>query len=63
MSLIQDFELGLLNAWILVIPMLIIAFSDMRATASRESGKAGDFQLTKKENRLTYVVFLPMVVS
>ena len=63
MSLIPEFELGLWNAWILVIPMLIIAFSDMRATASRESGKAGDFQLTKKENRLTYAVFLPMVVS
>jgi protein-S-isoprenylcysteine O-methyltransferase Ste14 len=63
MSLIPEFELGLWNAWILVIPMLIISFSDMRATASRESGKAGDFQLTRKENRLTYAVFLPMVVS
>jgi protein-S-isoprenylcysteine O-methyltransferase Ste14 len=63
MSLIPAFELGLWNAWILVIPILIISFSDMRATASRESGKAGDFKLTKKENRLTYAVFLPMVVS
>ena len=63
MSLIPAFELGLWNAWILVIPMLIISFSDMRATAARESGKAGDFQLTRKENRLTYAVFLPMVVS
>jgi len=63
LSLIPEFELGLWNAWILVIPMLIIAFSEMRATASRESGKAGDFQLTKKENRLTYAVFLPMVIS
>jgi protein-S-isoprenylcysteine O-methyltransferase Ste14 len=62
-SLIPAFELGLWNAWILVIPILIISFSDMRATASRESGKAGDFQLTRKENRLTYAVFLPMVVS
>jgi protein-S-isoprenylcysteine O-methyltransferase Ste14 len=35
----------------------------MRATASRESGKAGDFKLTRKENRLTYAVLLPMVVS
>ena len=35
----------------------------MRATAARESGKAGDFQLTRKENRLTYAVFLPMVIS
>jgi protein-S-isoprenylcysteine O-methyltransferase Ste14 len=63
MSFIPAFELGLWNAWILVIPMLIISFSDMRATASRESGKAGDFKLTRKENRLTYAVFLPMVVS
>jgi protein-S-isoprenylcysteine O-methyltransferase Ste14 len=63
MSLIPDFELGLWNAWILVIPMLIISFSDMRVTASREAGKAGDFKLTRKENRLTYAVFLPMVVS
>ena len=60
MSLIPEFELGIWNAWILVIPMLIISFSDMRATAARESGKAGDFQLTRKENRLTYAVFLPL---
>ena len=63
MSLIPAFELGLWNAWILVIPILIIMFSDMRATSIRESGKAGDFQLTRKENRLTYAVFIPMVVS
>jgi protein-S-isoprenylcysteine O-methyltransferase Ste14 len=63
MSFIPAFELGLWNAWILIIPIVIISFSDMRATASRESGKAGDFQLTRKENRLTYAVFLPMVVS
>ena len=63
MSLIPEFELGLWNAWILVIPILIISFSDMRATASRESGKAGDFKLTRKENRLTYAVLLPMIVS
>jgi len=63
MSLIPEFELSLWNAWILVIPMLIILFSEMRATASRESGKAGDFQLTKKENRIIYAIFLGMVVS
>jgi len=62
-SLIPAFELGLWNAWILVIPMLIILFSDMRATAARESGKEGDFQLTRKEKRLTYAVFLPMDIS
>jgi protein-S-isoprenylcysteine O-methyltransferase Ste14 len=61
--IIPVFELGLWNAWILIIPILILSFSDMRATAARESGKAGDFQLTRKENRLTYAVFLPMVAS
>jgi len=66
MSLIPAFELGLWNAWILVIPILILSFSDMGVTAARESGGSGepeDFQLTKKENRLTYAVFLPMFVS
>ena len=63
MSFIPAFELGLWNAWILVIPMLIILFSDMRATAGRESGKAGDFQLTRKEKRIMNAMFLPMVVS
>ena len=63
MSFIPAFELGVWNAWILVIPILILSFSDMRVTAARESGEAGDFQLTRKENRLTYAVFLPMVVS
>ena len=63
MSVIPNFELGLWNAWILVIPILIIVFSDVRVTAARESGKSGDFQLTRKENRLTYAVFLPMITS
>ena len=57
------FESGLWNAWILVVPILIISFSDMKATAARESGKAGNFQLTRKENRFTCAVFLPMVTS
>jgi len=62
-SLIPAFELGLWNAWILVIPILILSFSDMKVTASRESGEAGDFQLTRKEKRIINAVFLPMVVS
>jgi protein-S-isoprenylcysteine O-methyltransferase Ste14 len=63
MSLIPEFELGLWNAWILVIPMLIIFFFEVRATAARESGKSGDFQLTRKENILIYAIFLPMFSS
>ena len=62
MSLIPAFELGLWNAWILTVPILIISFSDMGATASRESGKEGDFKLTKKENRIANAIFLPMIV-
>jgi protein-S-isoprenylcysteine O-methyltransferase Ste14 len=63
MSFIPAFELGLWNAWIFVLPILVIMFSDMKVTSVRESGKAGDFKLTKNENRLTYVVFLPMIGS
>jgi len=63
MSLIPEFALGLWNAWILVIPMLITFFFDVRVTAARESGKAGDFKLTKRENIIMNAVFLPMIVS
>jgi len=63
MSLIPEFELGLWNAWVLVIPMLITFFFDVRVTAARESGKSGDFKLTKKENIIMNAVFLPMIVS
>ena len=40
--------------------MLIIFFSDIRATVARESG---DFQLTKKEKRILNAIPLPIVVS
>ena len=59
MSLIPVFEIGLWNAWILVIPMLIIFFFDVRVTTARESGESGDFQLTKKEKRIINAIFLP----
>jgi protein-S-isoprenylcysteine O-methyltransferase Ste14 len=61
--LIPAFELGLWNAWILVIPILIIFFFDVRVTAARESGKAGDFKLTRKENRISNAFFIPLIVS
>jgi len=60
MSLIPEFELGLWNAWILVIPMLIIFFFNVRATAARESGESGDFQLSRKEKIIMNAVFLPL---
>ena len=63
MSLIPVFEIAVWNAWILVIPMLITFFLDMRVTAARESGKSGDFQLTTKEKRIINAIFLPLVIS
>lgn len=63
MLLIPAFELGLWNAWILVIPMLLIFFFAVKVTSARESGEAGAFQLTKKEKRVINAIFLPMVVS
>jgi protein-S-isoprenylcysteine O-methyltransferase Ste14 len=60
MSFVPEFELGLWNAWILVIPMMINFFFDVRATVARESG---DFQLTKKEKRILNAVPLPIIVS
>ena len=63
MALIPAFEIGVWNAWIFVIPMLIISFSDMRVTAARESGQQGDFKLTIKEKRIINAVFLPMIGS
>ena len=64
MSLMPAFEIGVGNAWILVIPMLIIFFFSMRVTAARESGRqSGDFQLAKKEKGIINAILLPMVVS
>ena len=63
MSLIPAFELGLWNAWILVIPMLIMLFLDMNVTSARESGKARDFHLTRKEKRIMNADLLPMLIS
>ncbi len=63
MSLVPAFEIGVWNAWILAIPLLVTMFSDMRVTATRESGQSGDFQLTIKEKRIINAIFLPMVLS
>jgi protein-S-isoprenylcysteine O-methyltransferase Ste14 len=63
MTLVPAFEIGVWNAWIFVTPMLIIAFSDMRVTAARESGQSGDFKLTGKEKTIINAVFLPLIVS
>lgn len=63
MLLVPAFELGLWNAWVLAIPIMIVSFSDMRVTAARDSGEAGDFQISSKENLVAYAIFLPLVGS
>ena len=63
MDLVPVFKIGLLNAWILVIPMLILYFFSMRVTAIRESGKSGDFKLSKKENTIAYAILLIMFIA
>ena len=63
MSAIPAFEIGVWNAWILIVPILVISFFAMRVTATRESGQSGDFQLTTKEKRIINVILIPMVVS
>jgi protein-S-isoprenylcysteine O-methyltransferase Ste14 len=35
----------------------------MRVTAARESGRSGDFKLTKKENIIIYAILLIMLIS
>ena len=60
MSFMPEFELGLWNAWILVVPMIINFFFDVKATVARESG---DFQLAKKEKRILNAILLTIIVS
>jgi protein-S-isoprenylcysteine O-methyltransferase Ste14 len=43
--------------------MLVTFFFDVRVSAARESGKSGDFELTRKEKTIINAVFLPMIVS
>lgn len=61
--LIPAFKIGLWNAWILVIPMLILYIFSMRVTAARESGRSGDFKITKKENMIIYSILLVMCIA
>ena len=62
MLLVPAFEIGIWNAWILVIPMLIIFFFDMRVTSAGESGQSGDFRLTTNEKRIINAFFVPLTL-
>ena len=43
--------------------MIILYLFSMRVTAIRESGKSGDFKLTKKENTIAYAILLMMLIA
>jgi protein-S-isoprenylcysteine O-methyltransferase Ste14 len=70
MSLIPEFELGLWNAWILILPFLVLSVIGYRILGKRRSG--GFSGHTKKEKMLesicmviifafwAYCVFLPL---
>jgi len=58
--IIPTLELGFWNAWILALPMMIIILSDMRVTSIRESGKGETFQLTRKENLISFASLIIM---
>ena len=58
--IIPTLELGFWNAWILALPMMIIMLSDMRVTSVRESGKGETFQLTRKENIISFASLIIM---
>jgi len=72
-SLIPSFELGLWNAWILILPMMIISFFGSRILGGR--GSAGVSTLTKKMKTASnlyfaitillygYSVFLPLRIN
>ncbi len=43
--------------------MLILYLFSMRVTAIRESGRSGDFKITKKENIIIYSILLIMIIG
>ena len=73
MPFIPEFELGLWNAWVLVIPMLILSVAGYRILGRRGSGGFSGY--TKREKTLesigmvivfafyAYSVFLPLKVG
>jgi len=72
MSLIPEFELGIWNAWILVLPIIVLSALLTKMLVKRESGKIQDSGLTNKERIIftihhliflascAYTIFLPL---
>ncbi len=72
MSLIPEFELGLWNAWILILPIIILSALLTKMLVKRESGRIQDSGLANKERIIftmhhliflascAYTIFLPL---
>jgi len=43
--------------------MLILYIFSMRVTAARESGRSGDFKITKRESTIVYSILLIMIIG
>ena len=61
MSLIPAFELGIWNAWILIIPIIIISFFGSRILGKRESEE--DSSVAKKGKKASTLYFLIVLLS
>ena len=61
MSLIPAFELGLWNAWILILPIIIISFFGSKVLGKRESEE--DSSVTKKAETASSLYFLILLLS
>lgn len=73
MSFMPAFKLGLWNAWILILPLIVLTIFGVKLLGKRESGEHPD--LTNKENAVfnahhiiflascVYSIFLPLKLS
>ena len=62
MSLIPDFELGLWNAWILIIPLMIAWFMGVKFLFSKRMSKTPSLK-KKKDKFISNILVLAMFVS
>lgn len=62
MSLVPDFELGLWNAWIIVIPLIISWFTGVKFLFSKRMSKTPSFK-RKKDKIISNILVLAMFFS
>ena len=54
MSLIPAFELGLWNAWILILPIIIVSVFGAKTLSKRKSSESSSFPLKVKAVTILY---------